>query len=111
MRHAQQQFPLMTLQEQQEMQQQQQQQWQRQQQMPPPRLPTICTREEVQKEAPGKKLGQKAANAVAEYFREKLNIDVASTQSRTCRTLPMVLEDLARKWPKDRTSVTVLVPR
>ena len=103
--------PQMQQEMQQEMQQMQQQQQQQQQQMPPPRLPTICTREAVQKEAPGKKLGQKAANALAKYFREKHNIDVASTGGRTCRTLPMVLEELARKWPKDLTSVTVLVLR
>ena len=106
--------PQMQQEMQQEMQQMQQQQQQQQQQMPPPRLPTICTREAVQKEAPGKKLGQKEANALAKYFREKHNIDVASTLSRkgaTSRTLPMVLEDLDRKWPKDLTSVTVLVLR
>ena len=46
---------------------------------------------------------------MAEYFREVLNIHVAS-RSRT-RTLPVMREDLARKWPKDLTSVTVPVLR
>ena len=91
----------MTPQMQQETQQMQQQQ--QQQQMPPTPWPTICTQEGVLK------LGQKEANAVAEYFREVLNIHVAS-RSRT-RTLPVMREDLARKWPKDLTSVTVPVLR
>ena len=90
----------MTPQMQQETQQMQQQQ---QQQMPPTPWPTICTQEGVLK------LGQKEANAVAEYFREVLNIHVAS-RSRT-RTLPVMREDLARKWPEDRPTLTVLVPR
>ena len=60
-------------------------------------------------------LKQKQATALAMHFRDVFGIDVEGTHgkqmSRAKRTLPMVREDLERKWPEDRASVTVLVPR
>ena len=100
----------MTPQMQQEMQQMQMQQ--RQQQMPPPRLsfpPEDFTRERC------RTLKQPEADALARHFREELKINVEGCHGkqvrRAKRTLPMVREDLERKWPEDRASVTVLVPR
>ena len=71
-------------------------------QLPPQGVTTTFTRSD--------KLRQNEARAVVRHFAEQFGIKLASPDKRG-QTLTMTKEAIASAWPKDVTSVTVLVLR